>query len=242
MVWANLIVATGHNNLAISRSVEQVSRYFVKGNRLEEGMLNRVSAVVRAYDPCLSCSTHAGGVLPLRIELVGPAGEKLDEVSSEADEAAGHRLRQPAARRRCGGAERRRERLARARIRRAGGAPTCCRSWRSGSPRRARCSSWMPMPRWRREKWPSSRWRSAAPSRTFEHHAIPAGAAAAGARGLRRAAGGLADPHGRRGFRFRRRGIAGGGAGGRARGCGGGELGRRTRSQPLKPGRADHRF
>lgn len=84
MKWANLIVATGHNNLAMSRSVDQVSRHFVKGNRLEEGMLNRVSAVVRAYDPCLSCSTHAGGVVPLRIELFAASGEKLDEVSSDA--------------------------------------------------------------------------------------------------------------------------------------------------------------
>jgi NAD-reducing hydrogenase large subunit len=82
MQWANLIIATGHNNLAMNRSIEQVSRYYVKGDRLQEGMLNRVSAVVRAYDPCLSCSTHASGVVPLRIELVGPDGEKLDEVSS----------------------------------------------------------------------------------------------------------------------------------------------------------------
>jgi len=80
IVWANLVVATGHNNLAIGRSIEQVSRAFIKGTRIEEGMLNRVSAVVRAYDPCFSCSTHAGGVLPLRIELYGPAGEKLDEM------------------------------------------------------------------------------------------------------------------------------------------------------------------
>jgi NAD-reducing hydrogenase large subunit len=81
IVWANLVVATGHNNLAISRSVEQVSRAYIRGGRLEEGMLNRVSAVVRAYDPCLSCSTHAGGLLPLRIELFGPEGEKLDELN-----------------------------------------------------------------------------------------------------------------------------------------------------------------
>jgi NAD-reducing hydrogenase large subunit len=80
--WANLIIATGHNNLAINRSIEQVSKYFVKANRLEEGMLNRVSAVVRAYDPCLSCSTHASGIVPMRIELVGRRGELLDEVSS----------------------------------------------------------------------------------------------------------------------------------------------------------------
>ncbi|HTS62347.1 MAG TPA: Ni/Fe hydrogenase subunit alpha [Candidatus Acidoferrales bacterium] len=82
MQWANLIIATGHNNLAMNRSIEQVSRYYVKGNRLEEGMLNRVSAVVRAYDPCLSCSTHADGTVPLRIELVGPGGAVLDTLTS----------------------------------------------------------------------------------------------------------------------------------------------------------------
>jgi hydrogenase maturation protease len=59
IVWANLIVATGHNNLAINRGVRQVAEHFIDGDKLEEGMLNRVSAVVRAYDPCLSCSTHA---------------------------------------------------------------------------------------------------------------------------------------------------------------------------------------
>jgi NAD-reducing hydrogenase large subunit len=80
--WANLIVATGHNNLAIGRSVEQVAKRYVNGNRLEEGMLNRVSAVVRAFDPCLSCSTHAGGIAPMRIRLVGPGGELLDELTS----------------------------------------------------------------------------------------------------------------------------------------------------------------
>jgi NAD-reducing hydrogenase large subunit len=80
--WANLIVATGHNNLAICRSVEQVARHFVIGDKLQEGMLNRVSAVVRAYDPCLSCSTHALGQVPLRIELLSPQGELLDEISN----------------------------------------------------------------------------------------------------------------------------------------------------------------
>jgi NAD-reducing hydrogenase large subunit len=76
----NLIVATGHNNLAISQGVEQVSRRFVNGKKLEEGMLNRVSAIVRAYDPCLSCSTHAAGSMPLDVRLVGPAGDVLDRV------------------------------------------------------------------------------------------------------------------------------------------------------------------
>ena len=80
--WVNLIVATGHNNLAMDRSVEQVSRHFVDGNKLREGMLNRVSAVIRAYDPCLSCSTHATGIAPLHIQLVAPGGEVLDELRS----------------------------------------------------------------------------------------------------------------------------------------------------------------
>jgi NAD-reducing hydrogenase large subunit len=81
IVWANLIIATGHNNLALNRSIEQVSKHFIDGNRLQEGMLNRVSAVVRAYDPCLSCSTHALGRMPLHVELLGADGSLLDELA-----------------------------------------------------------------------------------------------------------------------------------------------------------------
>jgi NAD-reducing hydrogenase large subunit len=81
IVWANLIIATGHNNLALNRSIQQVSKHFIDGNKLQEGMLNRVSAVVRAYDPCLSCSTHAVGRVPLHIELIGPEGTLLDHIS-----------------------------------------------------------------------------------------------------------------------------------------------------------------
>jgi len=79
IVWANLIVATGHNALAIAGSVEETAKHFVDGGKLQEGMLNRVSAVVRAYDPCLSCSTHAGGATPVAVELRGPDGALLDE-------------------------------------------------------------------------------------------------------------------------------------------------------------------
>lgn len=78
--WANLIIATGHNNLAMNRGVLQVAKNFVDGNNIKEGMLNRVEAVIRAFDPCLSCSTHAYGKMPLQIELLDPAGNKLDEV------------------------------------------------------------------------------------------------------------------------------------------------------------------
>jgi len=78
--WANLIIATGHNNLAMNRSILQVAKHFVKGNELTHGMLNRVEAVIRAYDPCLSCSTHAFGEMPLRIQLVDASGNVRDEV------------------------------------------------------------------------------------------------------------------------------------------------------------------
>jgi len=83
MAWANLIVATGHNNLAIGRGIFQVARRFVDGNKIHEGALNRVSALVRAYDPCLSCSTHALGMIPMVLQLHGPDGQLLDEVRSE---------------------------------------------------------------------------------------------------------------------------------------------------------------
>jgi len=82
ITWANLIVATGHNNLAIGRSVQQVSEHFIDGSRLNEGMLNRVSAVVRAYDPCLSCSTHAWGQPAVRLILKDAAGTVLDELAT----------------------------------------------------------------------------------------------------------------------------------------------------------------
>jgi NAD-reducing hydrogenase large subunit len=71
---ANLIVATGHNNWAMNRAVESVAKAFVRGPSVPEGMLNRVEAAVRCYDPCFSCSTHALGKMPLEVILVGPDG------------------------------------------------------------------------------------------------------------------------------------------------------------------------
>jgi NAD-reducing hydrogenase large subunit len=77
--WMNMIIATGHNSLAMNLSVRQVAQHYVKGSRLQEGMLNRVEAVIRCYDPCLSCSTHAIGRMPLHIQLLGPQGKVLDQ-------------------------------------------------------------------------------------------------------------------------------------------------------------------
>lgn len=80
---ANLIVATAGNAWAMNHAVNMVAKRYVDGNNLQEGMLNRVEGAIRAYDPCLSCSTHAMGQMPIRIELVGPEGEVLDTLQRD---------------------------------------------------------------------------------------------------------------------------------------------------------------
>jgi NAD-reducing hydrogenase large subunit len=79
----NLIVATGNNNWAMSHSVDMVAKDFVDPKNLTEGMLNRVEAAIRAYDPCLSCSTHAIGQMPLVVEVRGPDGELINCVQRD---------------------------------------------------------------------------------------------------------------------------------------------------------------
>jgi NAD-reducing hydrogenase large subunit len=78
--WANLIIATGHNNMAMNRGILQVAKHFVRGERMTPGMLNRVEALIRAYDPCLSCSTHAFGEMPMVVQLINSSGEVIDEI------------------------------------------------------------------------------------------------------------------------------------------------------------------
>ena len=78
--WANLIIATGHNNMAMNRGILQVAKHFVRGEHLTPGMLNRVEALIRTYDPCLSCSTHAFGEMPMVVQLLNSSGEVLDEL------------------------------------------------------------------------------------------------------------------------------------------------------------------
>lgn len=76
----NLIVATGHNNLAMNRSVEEVARKQLRGTEVTEGMMNRLEAAIRCYDPCLSCSTHAIGGMPLIVDVLSHDGELLNSV------------------------------------------------------------------------------------------------------------------------------------------------------------------
>ncbi|MDO9087791.1 MAG: Ni/Fe hydrogenase subunit alpha [Anaerolineaceae bacterium] len=71
----NLIVSTGHNNYAMSKAVDMVAKTYVKGPDIHEGLLNRVEAAVRAHDPCLSCSTHAIGQMPMIVDVVDVEGK-----------------------------------------------------------------------------------------------------------------------------------------------------------------------
>lgn len=79
----NLIIATGQNNLAMNRTVTQIARHYIHGPEIPESMLNRVEAGIRAFDPCLSCSTHAVGQMPLHIQLRDVDGSVVAEAWRE---------------------------------------------------------------------------------------------------------------------------------------------------------------
>jgi len=75
----NMIIATGQNNLAMNRTVAQIAKHYVKGKEIPEGVLNRVEHGIRNFDPCLSCSTHAVGKMPMVVKLIAADGSVLDE-------------------------------------------------------------------------------------------------------------------------------------------------------------------
>ncbi len=75
---ANLIVSTTNNNQAMNESIRQVASEYLDGHHLTEGLLNHLEVAVRAYDPCLSCATHALGKMPLYVELINSEGTPID--------------------------------------------------------------------------------------------------------------------------------------------------------------------
>ena len=79
----NLIVSTGHNNWAMSNSVDSVAKTYIKGPEVTEGMLNRVEAAIRAYDPCLSCSTHAVGQMPMIVDIEDMDGKLIRSIQRD---------------------------------------------------------------------------------------------------------------------------------------------------------------
>jgi NAD-reducing hydrogenase large subunit len=74
---ANLIVSTTNNNEAMNRSVTKVAIDDLTGHEITEGLLNHIEVAIRAYDPCLSCATHALGDMPLVVKLEDAAGEVI---------------------------------------------------------------------------------------------------------------------------------------------------------------------
>jgi NAD-reducing hydrogenase large subunit len=77
---ANLIVSTTHNNQAMNTAIREVARKYLDGRKLTEGLLNHIEVAVRAFDPCLSCATHAMGKMPLAVQLVDAEGTVVDSL------------------------------------------------------------------------------------------------------------------------------------------------------------------
>jgi NAD-reducing hydrogenase large subunit len=78
---ANLIVSTTHNNQAMNESIRRVAKQYLDGHEITEGLLNHIEVAIRAFDPCLSCATHALGRMPLEVELIDAEGSTIDRRS-----------------------------------------------------------------------------------------------------------------------------------------------------------------
>jgi len=81
ITWVNMIIATEHNNIAYNKALTQVAKRYVNGRKLSEGLLNRVEAVIRAFDPCLSCATHAWGSMALDVQLYDSNAKMVDRLT-----------------------------------------------------------------------------------------------------------------------------------------------------------------
>lgn len=74
----NMLIATSQNNIAMNRTVRQIATEYIDGPEIPEGVLNRIEAGIRCFDPCLSCSTHAAGQMALDVQLVNARGDLID--------------------------------------------------------------------------------------------------------------------------------------------------------------------
>ena len=82
---ANLIVSTTNNNQAMNTAIRQVAAEHLDGRELTEPLLNTIEVAIRAYDPCLSCATHAVGRMPLLVDLEDAEGVRLDRLVRHPD-------------------------------------------------------------------------------------------------------------------------------------------------------------
>ncbi|HLY96498.1 MAG TPA: Ni/Fe hydrogenase subunit alpha, partial [Sideroxyarcus sp.] len=85
IIRCNLIVSTTHNNQAMNEAIRQVARQYIDGRKLTEGLLNHIEVAIRAFDPCLSCATHALGKMPLEVELLDAEGARVDMLARSSD-------------------------------------------------------------------------------------------------------------------------------------------------------------
>ena len=85
IIRCNLIVSTTHNNQAMNEGIRQVAQQYLDGRKLTEGLLNHIEVAIRAFDPCLSCATHALGKMPLEVELLDAEGSTLSTLSRSSD-------------------------------------------------------------------------------------------------------------------------------------------------------------
>ena len=83
MTSANLIVATAHNTLAMNRGLKQVADAYISGHEVTEGMLNRMEGLIRSFDPCLSCATHADGAMDLLVDIVDREGKLQQRIARQ---------------------------------------------------------------------------------------------------------------------------------------------------------------
>jgi len=82
VTMCNLIVSTTHNNQPMNEAVRRVAKRYLSGRQLSEGLLNHIEVAIRAFDPCLSCATHALGKMPLQVQLLDAAGRLVDQLRS----------------------------------------------------------------------------------------------------------------------------------------------------------------
>jgi NAD-reducing hydrogenase large subunit len=85
VIRANLIVSTTHNNQAMNEAIRQVARQYLNGHQVTEGLLNHIEVAIRAFDPCLSCATHALGKMPLEVELLNVEGALVGRLAKSSD-------------------------------------------------------------------------------------------------------------------------------------------------------------
>jgi NAD-reducing hydrogenase large subunit len=85
IVRCNLIVSTTHNNQAMNEAIRSVAQQYLDGKKLTEGLLNHIEVAIRAFDPCLSCATHALGKMPLEVELLDTEGGRVDVLTRSSD-------------------------------------------------------------------------------------------------------------------------------------------------------------